>query len=289
MSSRLTEKSVRDTLTDVITSDDEVVVIFSGIWMFGSRLGVPTSDVPKLLVDVICDFLGSHRTLLFPTYTYAYTKTRIFDRLTSPPETGVLPAHALTRSEFERTRSPLNSYAVVGPRSGEACSIEDETLWGDASVMGWFDAVNARICVLGEPWHVACTHFHRAEEALRVPYRYFKRFPGALHEDGSWVRDVSPVMFVRPLNATLVRNYTGVAPIMRSNGHVRRGRSDEFPLESALARDIVSACTELLRADPLGYLSNKDEIGRWIRDEKSREMEALPDDERVNWNDRGLP
>ena len=285
MRSRLTEKSIRDTLADVITSDDEVVVIFSGIWMFGSSLGVPTNDVPKLLVDVICDFLGTHRTLLFPTYTYAFTKTRIFDRVKSAPETGVLPEHVLTRREFERTRSPLNSYAVVGPRSDEAYSIEDETLWGDASAMGWFDAVNARICVLGEPWHVACTHFHRAEEKLRVPYRYFKRFPGALHENGAWVRDISPVMFVRPLNAPMVRDYTGVAPMMRSKGHIRRGRDDDFPMESALARNIVSACCNLLQADPLGFLSNKDEIGRWIREGRSAEILALPDDEQVTWND----
>jgi aminoglycoside 3-N-acetyltransferase len=274
---KISTSDVKAELARVITGDDEVVVIFSGIWMFGSLLGVPGKEIPRYILDTICESIGKHRTVLLPTYTYEFTRTRIYDPQTSQPETGVLPMHALTRPEFTRTLNPLNSYAVSGPKTAEILAIKEETLWGDTSVMGWFDKVNARICVLGEPWHEACTHFHRAEEKLQVPYRYYKTFPGMLYENGSPLRAINATMYVRPLNVKLMRDYTQVAPVMDRYDLILRGSNANFPIESALARDIVKASSELLEKDPLAFVSNKAEILAWIKTTKRQEIASLVD------------
>ncbi|OFZ67260.1 MAG: hypothetical protein A3D92_23995 [Bacteroidetes bacterium RIFCSPHIGHO2_02_FULL_44_7] len=274
MQSKISEGEIKAELARVITNDDEVVVIFSGIWML-IALGVPVKELPTYVLDIICEFIGKDRTVLLPTYTYDYTRTRIYDPKFSKPETGVLPARALTRPEFVRTLNPLNSYAVAGPKTAEILAINEETLWGDKSVMGWFDEVNARICVLGEPWHQACTHFHRAEEKLQVPYRYYKKFPGMLHENGRPVRALDPSMYVRTLNARL--DYTQVEPVMNDHGSILRGSNANFSIETALARDIVKASSALLEKDPLAFVANKKEILTWIETSKEEELASLID------------
>ena len=277
----ITEEDIRKQLSQTILPEDDVVVVYSGLWMFGSLLGLAIKDIPDVLLNIFLDFLGHERTLLLPTYSYAYTSSRVYDLKRSRAESGVLPAHALSRKDFTRTMSPLNSYAVSGSRTDEILAVDDRTLWGDGSLMGWLDRVGARICVLGEPWHMACTHFHRAEERLRVPYRYFKQFPGKMYDDGKYVKDVSPIMYVRPLNVEMDRDYTRVAPSMREKNFILSSNDEDFPLESALAPDIVTSCEELLRANPLEYVGNPDDITEWIERGKMQEMDSMKPDERV--------
>ena len=110
----ITEEDIRKQLSQTILPEDDVVVVYSGLWMFGSLLGLAIKDIPDVLLNIFLDFLGHERTLLLPTYSYAYTSSRVYDLKRSRAETGVLPAHALRRKDFTRTMSPLNSYAVSG-------------------------------------------------------------------------------------------------------------------------------------------------------------------------------
>ena len=276
---RVTASEIRQAFDRVVLREDEVVVIYSGIWMFGSLLGMPIQQVPRFLVDLILETLGPERTVLFPGYTYAYARTREFDIALSKPETGVLSQEVFADARFLRTESPLNSYFVTGPRTPEAMRIHDETLWGDDSLMGWCDHVDARICVLGEPWHEACTNFHRAEEILRVPYRYFKRFPGVTKNRGELIGKASPVMYVRPLNCEMDRDFTAPAKLMAQRGMILDGQHGDFPLESAMASDIARVSLELLEEDPYAFVRNKVRLRRWVATEKEAEIESLKPEE----------
>ena len=281
MNNVISYSDIKSQLRKVVTPDDEVVVIFSGIWMFGSLLGKTVREVPDYLISTILESLGPERTVIFPSYTYGYGSTRKFDLITSKPETGVLPARALLRPEFVRTSSPLNSYLISGPRTQEALGITDTSLWGDESVMGWFDKVSARICVLGEPWHQACTHYHRAEDILQVPYRYYKKFPGSISKNGIYFSDCAPTMFVRPMGCEMVRDYTGPAKIMKQRNMILSGDNPSFPIESALAPNIVKACTDLLSDDIYAYVSNKNQLMEWVGRAMNEEVSKLSDGERV--------
>lgn len=272
MKPTITQEDLLKEFNRVILPSDEVVVIYSGIWSFGSMLGKPIRDVPEYLINTICESVGSARTILFPTYTYGYTKTRIFDVYETKPETGALPCHAVARQDFVRTLCPLNSYAVKGPRTEEILAIQGKSLWSDDSVMGWFDQVNARICVLGEPWHEACTHFHRIEEILKVPYRYYKYFPGKILAHSKFIKDANPKMYLRPLGVEMMRDYTSVEPIMRKHKSILESSNPLIPLQSAKAQDIVKACRELFKKNIFGYIRNPDEISHWMTHRKAQEM-----------------
>jgi hypothetical protein len=82
-------------------------------------------------------------------------------------------------------------------------------------------------------------------------------------------------MYVRTLEAKL--EYTHIEPLMAHHGTVLRHASPHFPIESALARDIVRASSELIEKDPLAFVTNKREIRAWIETRKESERANLAD------------
>jgi hypothetical protein len=273
---------IRALLGHVIPPDDEVVAVWGALWTFGHRLGMPAADVPRVMLDLLLETVGPERTLLLPTYTGAYAGSREFDLLRSPPDTGALSEHALQRPEFRRTHSPINSYAVTGPRRDEVLAIEELTLWGEKSLFGWFGKTNARMCVLGLPWHRACSYPHRAEETLQIPYRYYKAFPGRITVDGEDPQPCRPIMFVRSLHVPCEWDHTNMRPILEREGNLLSGDHPQFLIESSVASVIDDACLRLLRDDPYSYVSNRDEVRAWVRDGKQAEIDQLAEDERID-------
>lgn len=278
MSGRIDLSELERGFEQAVLPADRVVLLYSGIWTLGARIGVPARELPRLMIDAILRVLGPERTLLLPTYTYSYTSTRRYDPRASVPETGVLPIEILRRPAAIRTLSALNSYAAIGPNAAELANVGGETLWGVGSIMEWLERRNARVCVLGLPWEKACSFFHRTEELARVPYRYYKRFPGAWVEGGR-KRSWTETMYVRTLSLPADFRWGLVSDAMRAAGRVRLG-SAPLLLESALAQDITAAGLALLERDPYALLSNARALREWVRSGKAAEIAALPPEER---------
>jgi aminoglycoside 3-N-acetyltransferase len=273
--------ALKRALAGLIAEDDEVVVVFSGLWSFGHRLGVSPPDVPAAVLDVLLEAVGD-RTLVLPAYTNAFPRTKVFDLRRSQPETGVLPKYALTNGQFHRTANPMDSYLTFGLKSNEILHRKETTLWGDDSVMAWFGQVNARILVLGEPWHRACAFYHRAEELIRVPYRYYKRFNGSLVDIDDSRRPCSTVMYVRPLQQPIVWDHTKIQPILMHKKVIAVSGDPDIPVQSARAGDVLDACLELLTEDPYAYVVNSDDLKNWIvNGGMRREIDDLPYEQRV--------
>ncbi len=273
--------ALRRAVERMIAEDDEVVVVFSGLWSFGHRLGVSPTEVPAAVLDALLEAVG-HRTLVLPAYTNAFPRTKVFDLRRSQPETGVLARCALTGGRFHRTANPMDSYLTFGLKSNEILHRKETTLWGDDSVMAWFGQVNARILILGEPWHRACAFYHRAEELLQVPYRYYKRFGGSFVDTDDSRRPCSASMYVRPLQQPIVWDHTKIEQILMHKKAIAVSGDPDIPAQSARAGDVLDACLELLTEDPYAYVVNSDEIKNWIINGGMwREIDDLPPEQRV--------
>ena len=271
--SRPTITEFKRRFRDVIDPRDSIVVVYSGIWTFGHRLGLPIAQIPVALIEAMLEEVGSDKTLLLPAYTYAYAGTRQYSPSESAPETGILPVTLLKHFDHTRTLSALNSFVAVGPRAKELASIGGATLWGEGSLKAFFEDQHARIVVLGLPWKDACGFLHRIEEASHVPYRYHKTFHGSWEESGG-VKAWSETMFVRPLSLLPVFQWRLVDDLLRSRGGIRGG-GGEIHLESADAADLVAAGLEILADDKLALLTNGDDIRDWIKHGKAVEIAEL--------------
>jgi aminoglycoside N3'-acetyltransferase len=170
--SRLTIADFKRQFREVIDPRDSIVVVYSGIWTFGHRLGLPIAQIPVALIEAMLEEIGSDQTLLLPAYTYAYAGTRRYSPAGSAPETGVLPMALLKHFAHKRSRSALNSFLAIGRRAEELARIRGATLWGDGSLKAFFEGEHARMVVLGLPWKDACGFLHRIEFSLMTSWLF---------------------------------------------------------------------------------------------------------------------
>jgi len=111
--SRISPAQFREQFSEVLDPADEVVVVYSGIWTFGHQFGLPIRDVPRMLIEQMLEAVGPDRTLVLPSYTYAYAGKRSYSPQESLPETGVLPQAYWREFPVTRTESALNSSNVM--------------------------------------------------------------------------------------------------------------------------------------------------------------------------------
>ena len=255
---RLTIADFKRQFREVVGRDDQFVVVYSGIWTFGHRFGVPAQQVAHSLVEAMLEEMGSDQTLAFPAYTYDFTRTRHYSPANSMPETGVVPITVHQHFAHTRSKSALNSFLCIGPQAEKLAGVVGATLWGEGSIKAYFEAARARMVVLGLPWKDACGYLHRIEEACNVPYRYHKTFDGTWEAGGTTLA-WSETMFVRPLQVMPIFQWQLVDNLLRRRGRIRSGGGEIF-IESADAAELVEAGREILADDKLALIVNRPEI-----------------------------
>jgi len=279
---KLTQNDFIEVLEALLPSDKEVVAIYSGLWTFASGFGWPPDQMGERVLSLIEGFLGPDRTLVLPAYSFTdFARFRRFDLVRTMTETGALPEAALARVDgggWMRSRSPMNSYLVKGPRADELLALPCTTAWGRDGVLGWMCDVDARIAILGVPW-VSCSMMHHAEELQMVPYRYFKRFSGTLFKDGREVGPCVDVIYSRSLHAVPEWDITGFGRELRAQGAVTVSDNRLIPMEAGSARDVHRVNSELFAADPYCYITNRDVLEAWIADGKEAEIAQLKPEE----------
>jgi aminoglycoside 3-N-acetyltransferase len=277
----ITDYEFETALRNVIDPDDDVIVIYSAIWSFAHRLGGSSDEVTARVFDIIDSVVGKERTVLFPTFTNTFVKTRSFDlSLDDSDCSGILANYAMHSPGFRRTRQPIHSYTVRGPKADEVLARPCTTAWGDDSVIAWMGEANARFCPLGLPWHFACSFYHRIEEVLQVPYRYYKRFAGTLLDNGQKIGNCAEVKYCYSLQVPPKFDHTKIAPIMDQSGFIRKNGNPLIPLQSATGSDIYRVTQDFLGEDLYGYVTNKEEVKAWVDKGMAEEIEALDADER---------
>ena len=279
MRAKLTEDDFYRAVDDVVGPEDEVLVVFSGIYTFAHRFEWPPQETPGRLLDVLESITADRRTLVMPAYYFGFARTRMFDPQRTATDIGMLPDCAVKRSTLRRLEKPMNSYMVGGEKSDEFLNLPCRTAWGEDGAMAWLVKNKAKVLILGVPWHEACSIYHYAEELLNVPYRYHKRFSGELQRDGIPSGSCEEVMFSRPINAPVEWDHTQVYPRLLDAGVVTLGGHAGIPLEAARASDIADVTCEILTEDPYAYVTNSDAVKAWVGSEKDIEMDSLKKEE----------
>jgi aminoglycoside 3-N-acetyltransferase len=277
MSNKLSEQDFYDAVKDVVLPDDEVIVIYAGIWSFAHNFGGEIGKIPDMMLDVIEDVVGKERTLLFPSFCASdFVKHGEFDLTqTLPRESGVLSKYALKRKGYVRTYQPLHSFLVRGPRAQEILDLPCTSSWGEDSVLAWMGSVNARILALGMPFHQACSYFHKIEEELKVPYRYFKSFRGIMYDKGNIIGPCKEVKYSYSLNCPLDYDFSIITSQLYKQNVILSSQNPIVPLKSVRTSDIDIACHEVFDSDHYAVVVNKKEVKEWVKNGKQAEIAAL--------------
>ena len=271
---RLTEHEVRSAFSALV-QQDEVVVVYSGLWSFAHLLPWSRDEAAGRLLSLMLEVTGPERTLIFPTYTFRYCKTRHFDVVLSPAETGMLAQLTVENRCFLRSERPIYSYTAIGAKAQEICGLPATTSWGDDGPMSWMYDKNARFVVLGVPWHRSCSYIHRSEEIVKVPYRFYKKFDGILSRNGIALGPVSETMYVCHLPVKPLLDYAPASEAISRLQSFRISPNAGFPGQSALGRDILDSALNLLNDNELAFVCNRDEVATRISEGKAGEISAV--------------
>ncbi len=154
----------------------------------------------NLIIDLLISKIGKEGTLLFPTFNWDFCKGRDFDYYKTQSSSGSLGNFALQRSEFQRTKNPIYSFAVTGKDKDYICGLQHESCFGLDSPFGYLIKNRGKNLFIDIDYKEGFTFDHIAEEAVGVDYRYFKNFEGFYINKLNKKEKVYYKMYVRDLS-----------------------------------------------------------------------------------------
>ncbi len=254
----------------VLTADDRVLVVHSSLIHLNPPAGCSKWD----FLFVVETLASEGLTLAFPAFTFSFCGGKAFDPSASPSETGVLADWVRTLPGALRTTHPIYSFSVVGPRREEVANCRNSTTFGDDSTFAYFDAVDAKLVMLGCGWDY-CTQFHRYEEEAKVPYRYVKTFRGKIVRAGKSA-DVEAGMLVRDLDLNPVNDFSEAIDKLRAAGQFATAALWSGRIEAVRAQDFARTCRALLAESPWSFVVDPVvKMYRWSRLERKKASPAL--------------
>lgn len=270
--SMLNEKDFYKAFKEVISKEDEVIVLYSGISNFIFDIKFKNNNIPKTLLDILEKIITNKRTLILPSFSaHTFLKEKMFDIKKSIDNIGVIPKEALKRKYF-RTTQPLHSYLVYGKEKAELKKLKNLTSWGDSSILGYMNKKNARICTFGIPWNKGCAYLHRFEELSLVPWRYFKSFRGPLYKNGKKIGFCLEKKYSSPLNGILKYDFEAFISHIKKAKSYMKSTNKNFNLESVKANCIDSVGKKIFSKDSWVIVKNKKKIKEWIKKYKTKEI-----------------
>ena len=275
MKSKLTEQDLIDNVQDLIDEDDEVIILYSGISSFAHKFGSDAKYTANMILDVFQNVCGNKRTLVLPSYTMEFSKNKIFDVKLTKSDTGALSDCSILRPEMLRTSQPMQSYTVYGRLKNDLSNLKTQTSWGNKSIMSWLIENEAKIMVLGIDWHLSCSILHHAEEVLKVPYRYFKRFSGKLYSEGRYVSECEEIMYCRPKNIEPLWDHKQITKRLRNKKKILSAENPILPLEATSISSYVNETYDILYDNPYAYIKNVEEIKYWVNNIKNDEIKSM--------------
>jgi len=190
--SRFTPAQLRDLLEREVPRDADIMV-------HSSMAGLGEGTSPQAVLQVLREFCGSERTLLFPTnprLRRGPDGVLTYDPARSPSTVGLLSELARRTPGFVRSLHPISSVAARGPRADHYLdgNLNDQRPLphGIFSPYARLAAAGGITVCLGVPFEKCLTMIHVAEESLDAGFPRRLRFDdmavrvGATPESAIW-------------------------------------------------------------------------------------------------------
>jgi len=168
------------------------IIIHSSLFKFGLIEG-GVNTIYILLRKVFDETF----TLLMPTYTFSYSKTREWHCNYTKSETGALTEYMRNLDSSYRSINPFHSVCIEGPNREYLLETISDSSFGKNSVYEKLYKLGAYNLSLGSEFIGGATFCHYAEEVLQVPYRFYKYFPGNITDQENFKIGIDFKMYVR--------------------------------------------------------------------------------------------
>lgn len=186
------------------------LLIHSSLQMLGRPVG--GVDMYRTMLQSL---VGEEGTLVVPTFTLNFPKTRFYDARTTPSQgMGTFSEHIRTQPGARRTTHPMQSLAVLGWYAKDLTDRDTLSAFESGSAFERMLELDFKLLLLGADVQ-AVSMVHYCETRAAVPYRIWKDFPGKLWQDDRWVErsyrmyardlDINPVLVLEPIREHMLQ------------------------------------------------------------------------------------
>lgn len=224
--------------------------------------------------DALIECVGDDGALAIPSFTYSLGAGEVYDPSSTPCRNiGAFPEFFRKMPGVVRSDDPFLAVAALGSRARELFDGTSRTSYGDGSFFGRFTRMGGKLlCVgVGIRWATIRYHF---DEVGGAPFRYLKKFCGAVMRDGAqtpieWEYSVAP----RAPKVDAMSREQGmmIEAMLKDDPRLRRAPLGRGEICSIIAADYKSIVLEMLARDP--WASSHGEIASYaqiIDEERSR-------------------
>jgi aminoglycoside 3-N-acetyltransferase len=191
--------------------------------------------------------IASGREILLPTFNYDFTKTKVYNYLTDLPQVGRLPIAAVIRPEWQRSKTPVYSFASNTKRPDHF-----PRPFSENSVFNCLVETDGEIILKGVGFD-RFTFIHHVEHVCGIPYRYEKSFRGELLHSNERT-DVEVQFHVRPKGLFIDYDFDKIEEILIACGAAKRIDKNQIVVS---ARKSFTRISELIKENQLSLLSRE--------------------------------
>ncbi|AXP08243.1 AAC(3) family N-acetyltransferase [Campylobacter hepaticus] len=194
---KYSDKDLIDAFYQLGIKRGDILCVHTELFNFGIPL-LSRNEFLQTILNCFFEVIGQEGTLIMPTFTYAFCKNGIYDKINSKSEVGILTEYFRKQEGVKRSNDPIFSFAIKGAK--EDLFLKDtKTCFGENCVYDTLYKQNGKLILFGTHL-LGYTFTHFIEELVKVPYRYFKNFSGILINEDKIKYEKSIDFYVRNLN-----------------------------------------------------------------------------------------
>jgi aminoglycoside 3-N-acetyltransferase len=206
----------------------------------------------KGIMQCLWEVLGEDATIVMPTFTFAFGRTRVWDYHQTCSETGALTEHFRKLPGAMRSIHPFHSLAAMGPRADQFAQCESLSSFGPGSPFALLYEMEAINISIGIDLDGGATFLHHTEEVAQVPYRFYKEFPGDVSDQYGNKLPKTFKIYAREINNTYeYDNIWGhVRYDLAADGLLIQGKLSGVPLIAFQIKPTHDRFLARMQADP---------------------------------------
>jgi aminoglycoside 3-N-acetyltransferase len=220
-------------------------------------LGQPVGGIGMYL-EAILAVTGLKGTIVVPTFNFGFAQSGRYDPQSTPSEgMGAFSEYVRQRPEARRTFHPLQSVAVIGYYADDLTKRDTLSAFDPGSAFERMLELNFKLLLLGAEAR-ATSMFHYCEQRAKVPYRYWKEFPGEVHTSNGWEKRTYR-MFVRDLKLKPELTIDPVIEYLKNHDQWYTIPLNYGKVTTCLLTDFVVAVDHFLNANPWSLVASYNE------------------------------
>ena len=251
----ISKKEIINSLKKLKIKKNDIVMIHGDANISSQLKGKNLNAKLKNTFELIIRYLKPNGTLLVPTFTPSFTKTKRFDKIKSKSEIGIFSEKFRSIKNVQRSFHPIFSFGVVGKNQKQLLNTNVEDCFGAGTFFDLLYKNNAKIICFGCGFNeITFTLF--VEQSLNVKYRYFKYFKGIKSLKNKKI-ETKVRYFVRDLKRKTDLNLFLLKDRMIKKKKIKTTTIGRIALHSVRTKDYFDEIKKLLKVNKYGLIEER--------------------------------